>query len=182
MAIINSVNQINDSFENNNKLIIFPNKIESAKFTQKMGYSYRNEDEIIKHSKYSIVYTHEATFSLFNFENVKSNEISFLIKLLILQNVDYEEMSKELDNYTGIYYAVLTNINERIGINFVSPNENDVSMLQRFSVECFKYFHEYIAYKKLLYENPMDLLEYLHYKIDTINKGLLNEYDFFLQP
>lgn len=179
MAIISSVNQINDSFENNNKLIIFPNKIESAKFTQKMGYSYKNEDEIIKHSKYSIVYTHEATFSLFNFENVKSNEISFLIKLLILQNVDYEKMSKELDNYARIYHSVLTNINKRIGINFVSINENEGNMLQNFSVECFKYFHEYFAYKKLLDENPKDLLDFLHYKIDTINKGLLNEYDFF---
>ena len=179
MAIINSVTQINDSFENNNKLVIFPNKIESAKFAQKMGYSYRNEDEIIKHSKYSIVYTHEATFYLLNFENVKSNEISFLIKLLILQKIDYEEMLREFENYDRIYFNVLTTMNKRIGINFVSFNEDDNHISQNFSIECYKYFHEYFAYKKLLYENPNDLLDYLHYKIDTINKGLSYEYEFF---
>ncbi len=179
MAIINSVTQINDSFENNNKLVIFPNKIESAKFAQKMGYSYRNDDEIIKHSKYSIVYTHEATFYLLNFENVKSNEISFLIKLLILQKIDYEEMSRELENYARIYFKVLTNMNERIGVNFVSFNEDDDLILRNFSVECYKYIHEYFAYKKLLCENPKDLLDHLHYKIDTINKGLSYEYEFF---
>jgi len=179
MAIIKSLTQINESFDSNTKLVIFPNKKESTEFVQKMGYSYTNNEEIIKNSKYTILSTQEATFYLFNFENVKSNEIPFLIKLLILQKIDYVEAAKDLEKYERIYRNVLTNLNKRVGVNFVSLDEDDYNILEIFSTECYKHFQEYLAYRKLLSENPKDLLDYLHYKIDTINRGLSYENECF---
>jgi hypothetical protein len=175
MAIINSLTQINESFDSNTKLVIFPNKKKSTEFVQKMGYSYTNNEEVIKNSKYTILSNQEATFYLFNFENVKSNEIPFLTKLLILLKIDYVEAAKGLEKYEEIYRNVLTNLNKRVGVNFVSLDEDDYSILEIFSTECYKHFQEYLAYKQLLNENPKDLLDFLHYKIDTINRGLSYE-------
>ena len=184
MDILNSINQ-NQSFDidkndfnKNIKLIIFPNKIQSIKFSRKLINS-NSEDEFTKESKYRIVFTPEYTFYLLNFENVKSNEISFLIKLLFSQNFNPDNILQNFEIYQHIPYQAMKIMNERMGIDFVYIHEIDNYKSYDFFINCYKHFQEYLAYKKLSIENPLDLLNYLQYKIDVDSISSLNERSWF---
>lgn len=178
MEIINSINQIEESI-GKNKIILFPNKIESIKFAQKFDPDFfRDEKDIVKKSKFSYLVTPDTAFNLLNFENVKSNEIIFLIKLLILERA-VANVEQEYERYRKIIYNSLKILNERIGIDKVSftiPDEHAVKVVFN---NCYKDFHSYIAYKKLLKEYPLDLFNYLQYKIESSRLNYLKVQDFF---
>ena len=184
MDILNSINQ-NQSFDidkndfnKNIKLIIFPNKIQSIKFSRKLINS-NSEDEFAKQSKYRIVYTPKYTFYLLNFENVKSNEISFIIKLLFSQNFNPDNVLSYFEIYQHIPYQAMKIMNKRMGIDYVYLHEIDHYKSYDFFINCYKHFHEYLAYKKLSIDNPLDLLNYLQYKIDLDSLSSLNDSSWF---
>ncbi|MCK4796614.1 MAG: hypothetical protein KAT05_04490 [Spirochaetes bacterium] len=178
MEFIGSISEINISVEKE-KIIIFPNKIESVRFIQSFDSRlYKHEEKNIQQSKYSRFICDDLTFFLLNFEKVKSSEIGFLIKLLILENINPDRMHDEYENYKKIVYNALKITNGRIGINYVSFNGDDDLLSSNFFETCYKIFHSYTANKKLLKENPLDLLDYLQHKIE-LNNLLLCEKNFY---
>lgn len=179
MEIIKSIDQIDESLEND-KIILFPNKIESIKFAQKFDDNYyREEDEYYKKSKYGILVSHDITYYLLNFENVKSNEISFLIKLLILERLNPDATYFTYKSrYTNILFNSLKIYNKRLGINHVSFTSFDETIAKIFFKNNYKDFHSHLAYKKLLEQYPLNLLDYLQHKIE-IDHSIFQERTIF---
>lgn len=178
MDIIDSINQIEESIEKNILLIFFPNKIQSINFSKKLSYSDENEDEIVIKSKYRIVFTPENIFYLFNYENIRPTEIIFLIKLLVLIKTNTEDAQLEFENYKFIPYDALKIMNARIGIDFISHLDFDEVFYFNFFSDCYKSFHEYSTYKKLITDSPIELLDYLHNKIELDNIDSLKNREF----
>ena len=176
--VINSFNQINESIEKA-KIILFPNKIESIRFLQKFDFDlYKYEERNIIQSKFSRFIYYDFTYYLLNLEKIKSSEIAFIIKLLILENINPDKMYDEYENYKNIFYNALKITNGRIGINYVSFNSDDDLSSTNFFQNCYRIFYSYSANKKLVRENPLDLLDYLQYKIELINLSLCRN-DFY---
>ncbi len=181
MDVISLINQINISVEKKKIIIIFPNKIESVRFIQKFDSDlYKCEEKNIQQSKYCRFICDDLTFFLLNFEKINSSEIAFLIKLLILENINPYNMHDESENYKKIVYDALKITNVRIGINYVSFNRDDDLLTSDFFQNCYKFFYSYSANKKLLRENPLDLIDYLQHKIELNNFSLCGNNFYYI--